>query len=167
MNITLLKPCQQKKAPTAWISYPDGPGGREVLNLTTLRGRAEYTLRTDLMWAEQGYLCALQIHPFCKKREGMWCRDEITCDHRNGRTKGRHDDRTHINGVPNNHAVCIFCNTQKGSRSWESVAPHHGIILSTGASNHGVTIDTAPYSNSDEAYHALNALNTKRGHHTF
>lgn len=94
------------------VSYPEGPGKREVCLKTPL-GRREYKRRVELMWDRQACLCAL-----CGKYLRL---DEATFDHQDGRGMGgaRRDDRIEVNGIPLNAAVHGLCNTQKGSRCVE------------------------------------------------
>ncbi len=91
--------------------YPDG---REVCNLRTQAGYAEYKDRTYKMALRQKGLCSL-----C----GLWMNpDEITPDHEDGRGHGggHRDDRIEkpdVNGdlQPYNSAVHWHCNVLKGS----------------------------------------------------
>jgi hypothetical protein len=120
MNITLLKPCQQKRRSKAWHQvFADG---REILNLQTKRGRAEYDRRTKAMWDRQGQRCALVIHLFCKENRGKWQPWEIFFDHELLRGVSRQDDRIEVDGKPLNHAVCGWCNSQRGSQKWDAVS---------------------------------------------
>ena len=92
------------------------PDGREILDLKTTAGATEYQRRKLEMWERQGKRCALQITDICKQRQGRWPKDETQFDHENGRGGGKQDDRILVNGVPQNAAVCGWCNTAKGSR---------------------------------------------------
>lgn len=129
--LNLLKPCQQKRRGPSWHKvYSDG---KEVLNLKTKRGREEYDRRTMAMWERQGHKCALVIHQFCKENRGKWQPMEIFFDHENLRGVGRQDDRIEITDPDTgavrqlNHAVCSWCNTQRGSQKWDAVAPKEKI----------------------------------------
>jgi Recombination endonuclease VII len=92
------------------------PDGREILDLKTTAGATEYQRRKLEMWERQGKRCALQITDICKQRQGRWPKDETQFDHEHGRGGGKQDDRILVNGVPQNAAVCGWCNSAKGSR---------------------------------------------------
>lgn len=104
MNLQFLIPPHPEA-----VSYPEGPGGREVCAKTP-KGRREYKRRVEAMWERQECRCAL-----CGKYLRL---DEATFDHQDGRGMGgaRRDDRIEVNGVPLNAAVHGLCNAQKGSR---------------------------------------------------
>lgn len=103
-----------KKPPKPMVKvFPDG---REILDLKTKAGADEYQRRKLKMWDRQGNRCALQLTDICKQRQGRWPKDEVQFDHERGRGAGKQDDRILVNGVPQNAAVCGWCNTAKGSR---------------------------------------------------
>jgi len=114
---TLWGPKQPKQVKPAIKVFADS---REICDLTTKGGRDEYRNRTRSIYDRQGRRCALQIHQFCKERHGAWPFEQIQFDHETGRTKSRQDDRIVIEKdgklVPQNAAVCPWCNTMKGSR---------------------------------------------------
>lgn len=107
-----------------WLNKPAvivRRGGKEICNLATPEGEAEYKWRVMLMWVRQDGLCC-----DC----GMPLRlADATFEHQDGRGAGRRDDRIaifddsgrfvkHINGAA--HGIC---NGQRGSRRTEI---HHG-----------------------------------------
>jgi hypothetical protein len=92
------------------------PDGKERCNLLCKAGADEYARRKIAMWDRQGRRCALQITDICKQRQGRWPVAEVTFDHEDGRGAGKQDDRIEVNGVPQNAAVCGWCNCAKGSR---------------------------------------------------
>lgn len=96
------------------------PDGREILNLKTKAGSDEYQRRKLVMWDRQGKRCALMITDICKQRQGRWPKTETQFDHEDGRGGGKQDDRIEVmrDGkiVPQNGAVCPWCNSAKGSR---------------------------------------------------
>jgi hypothetical protein len=129
MNTTIGKrtPAQKrertirlKQKHATWAQFPtarlvvDDPwrkvyeGGREVLNLDTELGRQAYEIRTLLMAARQNNLCGLCGFPMTQP----------SFDHENGRgmNGGHRDDRIEVNGVWQNAAVCLNCNSEKGSK---------------------------------------------------
>ena len=88
---------------TAWgIVFPDG---REVIGQTTPEGKAEYARRRTVALTDQEGRCAI-----CYKALPAWL---ATTDHREPRGMGGgfRDDRQH-----NLRAVCLNCNSEKGSR---------------------------------------------------
>lgn len=87
--------------------YPDG---REVCDCRTRKGCLEYHSRTAAMERRQHYLCAI-----C----GVG-RKWFTFDHQNGRGMGGaiRDDRIEINGEWFNAALCVSCQSLKGSRRY-------------------------------------------------
>jgi hypothetical protein len=98
------------------------PDGREILNVRVKAGLDEYIRRKLEMWDRQGRRCALQMTEICKQRQGRWPQDEITFDHFNGRSAGKHDDRIYLldpktgKMVWSNSSVCSWCNCARGSR---------------------------------------------------
>lgn len=109
------KPSQVRKQKPAIKVMPDG---RELCDLKTKGGQDEYRSRKQTMWDRQGKRCALQITTQCKSRQGRWPFSEVQFDHQSGRGSGgsKRDDRIEVNGVPQNGAVCAWCNSAKGSR---------------------------------------------------
>lgn len=91
--------------------YPDG---REVCNCRTRSGSIEYRSRTAAMERRQQYLCAI-----C----GIG-RQWFTFDHQNGRGMGGarggaiRDDRIEVDGEWFNAALCVTCQSMKGSRRY-------------------------------------------------
>jgi hypothetical protein len=89
---------------------------REVCNLKTRAGRAEYKARTVEMYDRQHCRCAIcdRVFPL----------GNMTFDHQFGRGSGggHRDDRTVIDGLWNNACLCSFCNIEKGSKryAWSS-----------------------------------------------
>ena len=84
--------------------YPDG---REVCLDDTKGGRIEYLRRIGAMCARQNNRCAI-----CS--EYLWI---ATFDHGRARGMGaaNRDDRIEVDGHPQNAALCMKCNTKKGS----------------------------------------------------
>lgn len=117
-GLAFPKPKDMKKPPKPAVKVFDG--GREICNQLTKEGRDEYHRRKFMMWDRQGKRCALQITDICKQRQGRWPKEEIQFDHESGRGGGKQDDRIEVirdgKVVPQNAAVCPFCNSAKGSR---------------------------------------------------
>jgi hypothetical protein len=97
-----------------WITYPEGVGGREVLDLKTKAGFREYVRRKLFMRERQNDLCSL-----C----GEWMAlDDCTFEHEDGKGHGggHRDDRTEkpdVNGdiQDYNSAAHGHCNILKAS----------------------------------------------------
>jgi len=88
--------------------YPDG---REVCNQLTKAGRDEYKRRREAMRQRQNRVCGYCGKPITEK--------EATFEHVDGRGMGgaRRDDRiVDAFGKPMNLAVCLRCNSTKGSK---------------------------------------------------
>lgn len=86
-------------------------GGREVCNMLTAAGKAEYRRRVAEMWERQGKRCCLCLKPLAL--------EEATFEHEWGRGIGGgvRDDRTRWpDGTWINGAACWTCNGLKGSR---------------------------------------------------
>lgn len=96
------KPKDIEREPETVHVFPDG---REVLNLLTAAGRAEYQLRKYQAWTEQGRTCWICGQPLGWR--------EASVDHKQPRGMGgaRRDDRQENIG-----AVHYWCNSEKGSR---------------------------------------------------
>lgn len=96
------------------------PDGREICDLRSKKGRDEYANRKLQMFTRQKGMCALQMTPQCKEKRGRMSRNEMQFDHESGRGGGKQDDRIEAmkDGklVPQNAAVCPWCNCAKGSR---------------------------------------------------
>jgi hypothetical protein len=90
------------------ITYPNGPGGREVCNKNAA-GRREYRHRVQVMHERQGGLCAICWRPLRL--------EQATFDHENGRGMGggKRDDRIVVDGQLQNAAVHGLCNSNRGS----------------------------------------------------
>jgi len=118
-DVMFPKPKDVKKPPRPMMKvFPDG---REILDLKTKAGADVYQRRKLEMWDDrQGKRCALMITDICKQRQGRWPKDEIQFDHEHGRGAGKRDDRIEVlrdgKMVPQNAAVCPWCNSAKGSR---------------------------------------------------
>lgn len=104
------KPGKRKRE---WIKvYPDG---REVLNLETQRGLAEYIDRKWKMADRQGWICCLSGH--ISNCPGGMAGVEFTFEHESGRGGGKRDDRISLpTGQIINGASHLYCNLAKGSR---------------------------------------------------
>ena len=117
-GLAFPKPKDAKKTPKPAVRVFNG--GREVCDQLTKAGRDEYHSRKFKMLNRQGGRCALQITDICKQRQGRWPKDEIQFDHESGRGGGKQDDRIEVmrdgKMVPQNAAVCPWCNSAKGSR---------------------------------------------------
>jgi hypothetical protein len=100
----LLKPKDQKRKRQPIKEHRDG---REVLNLKTAKGKAEYRKRTWEMAESQDWKCS-----WCG---GYMTKETATFDHGQGRGMGGgiRDDRKKVGG---NSAVHFHCNSAKGSR---------------------------------------------------
>jgi hypothetical protein len=117
----IKKPKDKKKDPKPAVKiYKDG---REVCNMLTPTGRAEYRRRREEMWHRQGDRCSLQISPQCKAKKGKCAFDLVQFEHSDGRGfNGSHrDDRTFKDGKNYNSASCPYCNAQKASRRLEDL----------------------------------------------
>lgn len=100
------RPPKRKRYP---VNYPEGSGGREVLDLKTAEGRREYYRRiADMALRQKGNcsLCGLPMRI-----------DDCTYEHESGRGMGggHRDDRIEINGKNYNSAAHSMCNVRKGS----------------------------------------------------
>ena len=98
------------------IHYPEGPHGREVINLSLPEGKAEYRRRVEEMWKRQKGICCLYGHiPNCPGRLKL----ELACfEHEGGRGMGaaRRDDRLVLpDGRWLNGAAHYRCNRARGS----------------------------------------------------
>ncbi len=113
MKQAFPKPKDVRKAPIAVKVFPSG---REICNQLTKAGRDEYSRRKRVMWERQGGRCGLMISPQCKERNGRWPFTEIQFGHDVSRGGGKQDDRTEVDGVPKNRALCSWCNSLQGSR---------------------------------------------------
>lgn len=107
------KPKDAAKAPCE--AFKVMPDGREICDLNTSAGRAEYKCKVERMRLRQYGICCLEGHaPMCP---GGLRKEDATFEHENGRGGGKRDDReilpdgTWINGAA--HAVC---NAWKASR---------------------------------------------------
>ena len=118
------KPSQTRRVPKflgddGVYRYPDG---REICDQKSKKGRDEYQSRKFKMYYRQRSICNLQIHVYCKQRQGCWPKSEIQFDHEAGRTSGKQDDRIEVLDPETgkikwqNAAVCAWCNTLKGSQ---------------------------------------------------
>jgi hypothetical protein len=109
------KPKDQQR-PTA-IAVQVRPDGREVCDLNTSAGRAEYRRRVRHMADLQGNICCLFGHsPVCHPR-GLLTGYTVTFEHERGRGGGKRDDRTSLpDGTRVNGAAHMLCNNWKGSR---------------------------------------------------
>jgi hypothetical protein len=106
-----MLPCQKpKKKRQEPIDYPDGPDGKQILNLETTEGRRIYKERTWEMWRRQQGLCAICLRQHLP-----------TFDHEAGRGAGKRDDRIEVDGEPKNAALCIICQSRKGSKRYKWV----------------------------------------------
>jgi hypothetical protein len=101
------KPGDLEETSPAVRIYPDG---REVINLLTAEGKAEYRRRTLEMLERQDGRCCLCYQPLRKQ--------DATFEHEAGRgmSGGHRDDRTVVGGRWINGAACCTCNSRKGSR---------------------------------------------------
>lgn len=90
-------------------------GGREVCNMQSSEGKAEYRSRTLDMRIRQGERCCLEFYaPMCP---GALREDEATFEHEGGRGGGKRDDRIVLpDGTWINGAAHALCNGWKGSR---------------------------------------------------
>lgn len=105
------KPPKRKKPPVKVY-----PCGREVCS-KTVAGRGIYTLRTMQMVSRQHWKCAICGRDFGYRDDET---NPATFDHALGRGMGAaiRDDRIEIDGQWNNAALCLNCNTAKGSRKY-------------------------------------------------
>ena len=106
-----MLPCQRPpKKRREPIDYPDGEGGREILNLETAQGLRIYKSRTLIMAELQNFLCAM-----C----GLWMAVP-TFDHADNRCAGHQDDRIldMATGRRINAALCVPCQGLKGSKRY-------------------------------------------------
>ncbi len=89
--------------------------GREVCR-EGKAGLYEYVLRTMQMANRQGWRCAI-----CRRK--FESADAATFDHQGGRgmNGGKRDDRIELNGCWQNAAVCMGCNSAKGSKRYRWV----------------------------------------------
>jgi hypothetical protein len=96
------------------------PCGREVCNLKSKNGMAEYTRRVDQMHTDQGGKCGLQIAPQCKAVGGKLSREFAQFGHPRSRKfgSGARDDRLFFpDGRPTGaKALCPWCNSLQSSR---------------------------------------------------
>ena len=100
------------------IHYPEGPHGREVIELSLPEGKAEYRRRVEEMWKRQKGICCLYGHiPNCPGRLRL---ESATFEHEGGgRGMGgsRRDDRIVLpDGRWQNGACHYKCNREKSSR---------------------------------------------------
>lgn len=92
------------------------PDGREVCNCRSIGGSIEYHSRTAAMEYRQHYGCAI-----------CGISRLLTFDHQNGRGMGGsrggaiRDDRIEIDGKWFNAALCVSCQSLKGSRRYHWV----------------------------------------------
>jgi hypothetical protein len=100
---TAVKAVRRKPVPVRCLD-----DGREICNRKTSAGKTEYLRRTYEMAIRQGWLCGM-----CGE---LMTLDDVSFDHQDLRSGGRQDDRIEVNGVWQNAALHIWCNTQKGSR---------------------------------------------------
>lgn len=99
--------------------------GREVCGLNP-GGRSEYRRRLWIMCERQSWQCAMclrsmkhfEIRETRFKENGCLFSGAPTFDHESGRGMGggHRDDRIEVEGKWHNAAVCLACNTEKGSR---------------------------------------------------
>lgn len=102
--MTFPKPGQTRKKREP-VKYPDGEGGREVIDTSTAEGKRLWRARTIFVWVSHGNLCGI-----C----GKWVElDELTGDHINprGMGGGKRDDR-----IKNLQPAHFSCNAEKGSK---------------------------------------------------
>jgi hypothetical protein len=119
-TLAFPKPKDMPKLPPAAVLYPEGEGGREVCNMKSAAGRAEYERRKDVMYARQKNRCSL-----CGN---LMDRENATFEHEDGRGMGgsRQDDRIWkldpVTGElkPYNSAAHGWCNGKKGSQRMEA-----------------------------------------------
>jgi len=99
------------------VRYPDGPRGRQVVNMMTEAGKKEYRYRTWLMWKRQQGRCCLEGYiPQCPGRL-PW--EEASFEHETIRGMGGafRDDRIELpDGSWINGASHLVCNALRGSR---------------------------------------------------
>jgi len=97
-----------------WIAI--FPNGREVLNLHSPRGLAEYLRRIEEMLERQGGICCLSR--FCPLCPGKLLLREACFEHEEGRgaSGGHRDDRIWVEGRAQNGAAHYWCNSWKGSK---------------------------------------------------
>lgn len=86
-------------------------GGREICQ-SNAAGRREYRERIRKMVIRQDFRCAICMG-YIETFTG-------TFDHQDGRGSGggHRDDRIEIDGKPYNAALCINCNSEKGSKRY-------------------------------------------------
>jgi len=112
-----LKPGWQKKKPKPLIRFPDGPGGREVINLSCPEGFAIYRERVRAMWTRQKGVCCLSRH--LASCPGALRFEDAVFEHEYGRGfEGcKRDDRIEKDGRPLNGAAHYSCNREKASKA--------------------------------------------------
>jgi hypothetical protein len=88
--------------------------GREVCDLSTAAGKAEYKHRVDLMAERQNQVCCL--YGYIKECLGSLIGYLPTFEHEDGRGGGKRDDRIEVDGKRKNGAAHCLCNSIKGSR---------------------------------------------------
>lgn len=107
------------------------PDGREVCDLNSAKGRAEYMRRKRLMWERQAGICCLAGEaPMCPVKLN-W--GDAMFEHEGGRGGGKRDDRIEVieerNGLTikriQNGVAHAKCNSWKGSRriSYNEIVP--------------------------------------------
>jgi len=102
------------------------PDGREVCDLDTAKGRAEYANRLYEMEVRQYMRCAI-----C---EQMLYPRVLEFDHQDGRGHGggHRDDRIIVNGQWHNAALCESCNTEKGSKRYHWIEGKYTPVVKGG-----------------------------------
>lgn len=100
-------------------------GEREICNPAKPEGRAEYKLRTIMLWLRQDGWCCFNEFDFCSGRLRL---KEATFHHEEGRCAGKRDDRISIEDEHGkekfiNGAAHLQCNSICGSRR---LAINHG-----------------------------------------
>jgi|SRR6185312_7021382 len=108
-NANPLRQAKEIVRVVEWIKKYDD--GREVLNMETAEGLAEYKQRTYEMAKRQDFFCGCG----CGQVLNVW---NMTFDHESGRGLGgsRRDDRISLpNGELLNRALTYECNRRKGS----------------------------------------------------
>lgn len=89
---------------------------REVCDLRTKSGMAEYRRRVRTMWLRQRRRCCLE--GWIRECPGKLALAEACFEHQDGRgmDAGHRDDRIEIGGRRYNGAAHPWCNSEKGSR---------------------------------------------------
>jgi hypothetical protein len=111
-----MKPGRLKPHPKPLIRYPDGPGGREIIDTFQPEGFKEYRQRVRLMLERQKGVCCLSR--LCPKCPGALRLEDAVFEHEYPRGLGgcTRDDRIERDGKRLNGAAHWNCNRWKMSR---------------------------------------------------